>query len=157
MIKKSSIIVIAIILCQAIGYITSQIQIESIQIWYPNLIKSILTPPSYIFPIVWNLIYILMGISIGLIICNPIKEKKVLLITLFIIQLLFNIIWSILFFYLQSPLLGAIAIIFMDIIVIIYISISYNSDRNISSLLFSPYLLWLLFATYLNIYIVIYN
>lgn len=140
MIKKSTIIVIAIILCQAIGYITSQIQIESIQTWYPFLIKSILTPPSYIFPIVWNIIYILMGISIGLIITDKSKDRKPLLITLFVIQLLFNIVWSVLFFYLQSPLLGAIAIIIMDILVIQYICISYNSDRNISSLLFSPYL-----------------
>jgi tryptophan-rich sensory protein len=68
----------------------------------------------------------------------------------------FNFTWSIGFFYFQNPLIGFLNIILLDIFVINYTLKSYPVNK-VSSLLFIPYLIWLLFATYLNGYILMYN
>lgn len=81
---------------------------------------------------------------------------KKTLIVLFILQLIANFLWSVFFFYLENPFLGLTDIVILDIIVIFYIIKSYSVSK-ISTWLFVPYLLWILFATYLNAYIFIYN
>jgi len=153
--KKILNIIIPILICFLIGTTASYIQSDSIENWYPILIKPALTPPNIVFPIAWSIIYILIGISIGLILNSNIARKKYY-ITLFIAQLFFNFTWSISFFYLQNPILGLINIFILDMFVAIYILKTYRKWR-ISSYLFMPYMIWLLFATYLNGYIFIYN
>lgn len=145
-----------IVVCFLVGYTASLFQDESIRTWYPTLIKSSLTPPNYVFPIAWSIIYLLMGISIGIILNKPQSKKRTSLIRIFILQLFLNFTWSIAFFYFQSPLLGLINIILLYLVVLWYMvsSVKYN---YISALLFIPYLLWLTLATYLNIYIFIFN
>ena len=96
-----------------------------------------------------------MGISIGLI-WNTKHRKRKILRWLFSFQLLLNFTWSIYFFYFQNPFLGFIDILILDIFVIYYMMKSY-SIKKMSSLLFIPYILWLLLATYLNGYIMLYN
>ena len=84
-----------------IGLTASYFQEEAIKMWYPLLSKPELTPPNVVFPIAWSIIYLCMGISIGIIfLSNSIKRKE--LIKLFGIQLIFNFTWSILFFYLRN-------------------------------------------------------
>lgn len=153
--KKVVIIVIAALICVSVGWISSLFQTEALSYWYPTLNKPSLTPPNIVFPIAWTTLYILMGISIGLIITSNVPVKK-FLVSLFVIQLLFNFLWSIGFFYLQNPLLGLIIIVILDILVTYYIIKTYPVSK-ISSALFVPYLVWILFATYLNAYIFIYN
>ncbi|MGL4520461.1 MAG: TspO/MBR family protein [Phocaeicola sp.] len=148
-------LLLPILLCLLVGFIGSQFQKESIQTWYPTLNKSYMTPPSSLFPIAWTTLYIFMGVSVGLVGYSR-RWRKHWLVTLFAIQLLLNCSWSILFFYLQSPFLGMINILFLDLAVFVYIVWSYPRHR-ISSILFMPYLLWLLFASYLNFYIWYYN
>lgn len=148
-------IIIAAVICLLIGYGGSEVQVESLHTWYPTLAKSPLAPPNILFPIVWSILYAMMGVSIALIIHST-KIKRSICINLFIVQMIANFLWSFLFFYLESPLLGMIDIILLDILVIIYIWKSYPVNR-ISAYLFIPYILWLLFATYLNGYIWIYN
>ena len=71
-------------------------------------------------------------------------------------QLLFNFTWSIFFFYLRSPLLGFANILVLDVLVVYYMIESYPVKKS-SAYLFVPYLLWLILATYLNGYILMYN
>lgn len=153
--KKVLNIITPVLICFLVGFTASYFQSDSISTWYPQLNKPFLTPPNIIFPIAWSIIYLLMGISIGLILNSNSKEKKTLT-TVFAIQLFFNFTWSILFFYMQNPLLGFINIIVLDILVIYYIAKS-KSVNKISAYLFVPYLLWILFATYLNGYVLLYN
>ncbi|WP_337929531.1 TspO/MBR family protein [Coprobacter fastidiosus] len=75
---------------------------------------------------------------------------------LFILQLIFNFTWSIFFFYMQNPLLGFINIILLEFLIIVYSVKSYGINK-ISSILFIPYILWVTYATYLNLYILICN
>ena len=117
-------------------------------IWYQELVKSSLNPPGYVFGIVWPILYLLMSIS-AFRTFNEIKN-------LFLIQLLFNAIWSWLFFAFQMPLIAL-----LNIWLLIYLNIKLNLKMfyqdKLSALLFIPYVLWLLFASYLNLFIVLIN
>ena len=108
-----------------------------------------------VFPIAWAILYLCMGISLGLILNSSHYGRKSL-IRLFILQLIFNFTWSIFFFYMQNPLLGFINIILLEFLIIVYSVKSYGINK-ISSILFIPYILWVTYATYLNLYILIYN
>ena len=117
-------------------------------VWYQELVKSSLNPPGYVFGIVWPILYLLMSISAF----RTFNETK----NLFLIQLLFNAIWSWLFFAFQMPLIALI-----NICLLIYLNIKLNLKMfyqdKLSGLLFIPYVIWLFFASYLNLFIVINN
>lgn len=153
--KKAIPILIAILVCFGVGCTASYFQSESILNWYPTLNKPSFTPPNIAFPIAWSIIYLCMGISIGLL-WNVQVVRRQIIIKLFGLQLLFNFTWSIFFFYFQSPLLGFSNILLLDMFVIYYMIESYPVKKW-SAWLFIPYILWLLFATYLNGYILVYN
>ena len=116
--------------------------------WYLTLHKSQLNPPSYIFGLVWPILYILMMVSAFL------TYKKVF--SVFLIQLIFNAAWSWLFFRFQMPLV-ALFDIYILIIINIYLLYLMYKESKIGFLLFIPYVLWISFASYLNLFIVINN
>lgn len=154
--KKNLLIIgLCILICLLVGALGSYIQMDGLIHWYPNLRKSVLTPPGYVFPIVWTLLYICMGISIGLVLIKDPLEKANLA-KVFVVQLFFNLTWSFSFFYLESPLLALVNILILLLFIIIYTVISYKAVR-ISSYLFMPYLVWVAFATYLTYYVYQYN
>lgn len=153
--KKFLAFAIPLIFCLLVGYTAGSFQSEAIETWYPMLEKPRLTPPDIVFPIVWVILYILMSISIGLVLISGTKRLR-FFINLFALQLLFNFTWSITFFYIQNPMSGFINILILDVLVIFYIIESYPVSR-VASALFMPYALWILFATYLNGYIMIHN
>lgn len=113
---------------------------------YKYLIKPPLAPPSILFPIVWTILFILMGISSYLIYESGDDNNS---LRIYILQLAINFIWPILFFVLDYRLLSLIWIILLDIVVIIMIKKFYKINKT-AAYLQIPYLLWILFATYLN-------
>ena len=153
--RKALNIIIPILVCFLVGLSASYFQADAIKNWYPTLIKPAVTPPNIVFPIAWSIIYVCMGLSIGLLINSTIERRR-FFIKAFIFQLFFNFTWSISFFYIQNPLIGFINILLLDIFVINYTLKSYQVSKA-SSILFIPYVIWLLFATYLNGYILMYN
>lgn len=153
--RKALHIIIPIIVCFAVGATASYFQQDAIETWYPYLNKPALTPPNIAFPIAWSIIYVCIGLSIGLI-WNTTSYQKRFMTILFCVQLFFNFTWSISFFYLQNPLLGFINILILDVLVIYYIIKAYPVSKA-SSMLFVPYVLWIIFATYLNGYILVNN
>lgn len=148
-------LLIPVVVSLAVGGLAGYLQSDSIRNWYPYLNKPPLTPPDSVFPIVWTILYIMMGLSIGLILLQQTRQKR-LLLTLFIFQLLLNFFWCMVFFVNQSPLNGLICIVVLDWLVIWY-TIRAWPVKKISSILFWPYVAWLCFATYLNLYIYMYN
>lgn len=153
--KKSVSIVIAVIICLFIGWLSSLLNTSPIETWYPMLEKSSFTPPNYIFPIVWGILYILLGISVGLLYnVHDISKRPLLL--LFAVQLLLNISWNFFFFSMQSPILGFVNLLILIVLGVAYFIGTFWVKRS-SALFFLPYLLWILFATYLNFYIVAFN
>lgn len=125
-----------------IGIITSSF------IDYNNLTKPPLSPPRIVFPIVWTIIYLLIGIAYSLLKQKgevP-KETKQLYYT----QLIVNYLWTIIFFVFRLRLLSVLWIIMLDVLVIC-MTYQFYKKNKLSSILLIPYVLWLLFATYLNI------
>ena len=153
--RKALNIIIPILVCFLVGLSASYFQADAIKNWYPTLIKPVVTPPNIVFPIAWSIIYVCMGLSIGLLINSTIERRR-FFIKAFVFQLFFNFTWSISFFYIQNPLIGFINILLLNIFVINYTLKSYQVNKT-SSILFIPYVIWLLFATYLNGYILMYN
>lgn len=131
-------VLVAVIICFSVGVMASYFQVDAIQTWYPFLNKPLLTPPNFIFPIVWSILYFCMGISIGLI-WNTKHRKRKILRWLFSFQLLLNFTWSIYFFYFQNPFLGFIDILLLDIFVIYYMMKSYSIKKMSSYYLFLIY------------------
>ena len=118
-------------------------------VWYYNLTKPPLAPPDWIFPPVWSILYFSMLVALLLYLFKPSQNKKSGYIY-FIAQLILNFLWTPTFFYLQNIVLALIVIILLDIFVILTIKSFYKVSK-ISGLILMPYLLWILFATYLNI------
>ena len=121
---------------------------------YNDLIKPTLSPPGIVFPIAWTIIYLLIGISYTLLKEKgevP-KETKQLYHT----QLIFNYLWTVIFFVFKLRLLSVLWIIILDELVIV-MTYQFYKQNKVSGFLLIPYVLWLLFATYLNISIYFLN
>ena len=147
--------ILPILLCLALGGLAGWLQRPALAEWYPTLLKPAGTPPNWLFPVAWCILYILMGISAGrrLTSSNDLRGR---IMTIWGIQLGINFLWSILFFVVRSPLSGMLAIVVLDAFTILYIVRSYPIQRD-AAWLFVPYLVWLLYATYLNGWILFAN
>ena len=139
-------LIVAVILAAAIGSMASTS--AGTDSWYLLLNKSELNPPSYVFGIVWPILYILMMVSAFL------THKKIF--SIFIIQLFFNAAWSWLFFRFQMPLIALLDIYLLIAINIYILNLMYKENK-LAFFLFIPYVIWISFASYLNLFIVINN
>lgn len=121
--------------------------------WYQLLNKSLLTPPSSVFSIVWPILYVMMGISLYLFLQHGLNKEKRFILWIFVIQLILNLLWSPVFFVWQNIVLAFIIIIVLVILVLINI-ILFSKYSKPSAVLLIPYLFWLMFAGYLNFEII---
>lgn len=150
--SKTKIYVKSILIPVFIGGIVGLIISGSID--YNSLQKPFLAPPSILFPIVWTILYILMGVSYGILESKSLIEPKTKFI--YYLQLFVNATWSIIFFTLKWRLFAFIWIILLDLLVIIMI-IEFYKKNKIAGLIQIPYLLWVLFASYLNLAVYLLN
>lgn len=150
--KKVLYYALPIVLCFIVGWAAMLFQRESLAEWYPTLAKPEITPPNSMFPIAWSIIYVCMGLSIGRLLAKGDRR----FVTLWLLQLILNFLWSPMFFTLQSPIAGLAIIIMLDISVLSYTIVTWRASR-LASLLMLPYLAWLGLASYLNFYIWLYN
>lgn len=141
-------IIIPVLIGGFIGIITSN------SIDYNVLQQPSLSPPSVVFPIVWTILYILMGVSYGILQSRKLIDSKINLI--YYAQLFVNALWSIIFFTLKWRFFAFLWILLLLILVIIMI-VKFYAKNKIAGLLQIPYLLWILFATYLNFSIYLLN
>ena len=139
-------LIVAVILAATIGSMASTS--AGTDSWYLLLNKSELNPPSYVFGIVWPILYILMMASAFL------AHKKIF--SIFIVQLFFNATWSWLFFRFQMPLIALLDIYLLIAINIYILNLMYKENK-LAFFLFIPYVVWISFASYLNLFIVINN
>ena len=130
-----------------IGFITNK------SIDYSNLIKPPLTPPKILYPIAWSIIYLLLGISYYLYKKRN-NDKTVDIV--YYIGLIVNYLWTFIFFVFKLRLLAIFWIILLDILVILLAILYYKYEKK-SALLLIPYILWIIFATYLTTGIYVLN
>ncbi|MBN1502278.1 tryptophan-rich sensory protein [Candidatus Woesearchaeota archaeon] len=152
--KKTELVklIISILICQLAGIIGSIFTTSSVKQWYPLLTKPWFNPPSWVFAPVWTLLFLLMGISLYLIW----KKKADKALIIFGIQLLLNLLWSILFFGFRSPFFAFVEIMVLWCAILLTIFSFYRINK-IAAYLLIPYILWVSFASVLNLYIVILN
>jgi len=122
--------------------------------FYTSLEKPPLSPPGILFPIVWTILYVLMGISLYIVSESDVKKEENYLI--YIIQLIVNSLWTLLFFGFNLQFLSFLWILLLIVLVVVMI-VSFYQTNKIAGLLQIPYLLWLMFAAYLNLGIYILN
>lgn len=117
--------------------------------WYES-IKPALTPPSFVFPIVWNILFFLIALSLYFAFQGSRKKnEKRNVILVFSVNLILNILWSVLYFGLKNPLASFIEIFFLISSIILMIIITKKVSKKASYLL-TPYLAWVCFAALLN-------
>ena len=150
--SKIKIYVVSILIPILIGGVVGLITSNSID--YNNLRQPFLSPPSIVFPIVWSILYTLMGISYGILKSNSLTDSKVN--TIYYLQLFVNALWSIFFFTLKWRLFAFIWLLLLVILIIIMI-IKFYQKNKVAALLQIPYLIWALFATYLNLFTYLLN
>ena len=121
--------------------------------WYQALQKPVFNPPNWIFGPVWTTLYLLIGI-VGA--RTWLAGKSSTLMKLWFVQMILNFLWSPAFFGMENPVYGLVVILPLLASIVAFIAMSWNRDR-ISALLFVPYVLWVGFATLLNLSIVLLN
>lgn len=139
-----------IIICLAAGAIGALATYPAIPGWYASLIKPSFSPPSWVFGPVWTVLYVLMGIAAYTVYRTGMKKPAVRdAIAVFGVQLGLNLLWSLLFFGLHSPLYGLLCIVALWAAIAITIIRFYAISKN-AGLLLAPYILWVSFASLLN-------
>ena len=160
-IKEIRNFLISILIPILVGYCSSTISnlIAGIDVstYYSQLIKPGFSPPSFIFPIVWVILYTLMGVSSYKIMKKGYELYKVRdAMFYYWLQLFLNFIWSILFFGLDLRFTALVVIIILIIIVSIMVY-KFSKLNKFSAYINTPYIVWLLYALFLNYFIWVIN
>jgi translocator protein len=143
-------LIVSIIIPLAAAGIGSIFTSPNIASWYVNLVKPALTPPNWIFGPVWTLLYLLMGIAIFLVWRQDNNVPGVRrIMAVFGLQLVLNILWSVVFFGGKSPFWGLVVIILLWLAIAATIW-QFSKVSSMAAWLLAPYLCWVSFATYLN-------
>lgn len=149
-IGKTTKIVLAIALCELVGFAGSFAVTSSVNTWYATLAKPSLAPPNWVFAPVWTTLFALMGIAAGLVWSRGFSRKGVKrALGVFALQLALNAFWSPLFFGLRLPGWAFVDIVCLLITVVVTIVLCARVSK-LAAWLLAPYLLWVSFASYVN-------
>ena len=150
-------LIAAVAICQMAAILGSVFTTPAIPTWYGGLRKPSHAPPNWVFAPMWTMLYLLMGISLFLIWNVGLEKRHVRRsLAIFGVQLVLNILWSHLFFGMQSPLLGLIGIVALWITIVLTV-VSFSKVSKLAAMLLVPYLIWVSFASYLNYALLILN
>jgi benzodiazapine receptor len=148
--KKLTYIAISVSICLIIGFLSGFATQSSVNDWYLTLNKPSFNPPNWIFGPVWTVLYILMGIAAGLVWAKGFYHiwVKTALYN-FGFQLLFNALWSVVFFGFKNPFWALLVILFLLALILLTIK-WFNVVSRTAAYLLIPYFLWVCYATILN-------
>ncbi|MDQ0964770.1 benzodiazapine receptor [Flavobacterium sp. W4I14] len=140
-----------------VGALGAWATLQSVKTWYPTLNKPSFNPPDWLFRPVWTTLYVLIGIAAYLV---WIRRDKIVhfprTVAIYLIQLILNLGWSFIFFYLREVGFALAEIILLLIIIVINASMFYKINKW-AGLIFIPYILWVSFASFLTYNIFILN
>ena len=138
--------IIIVVLVASVGSLFTRDAVNSD--WYLDN-KPTIAPPNYVFPIAWTVIYVLIALSLYLVFVSKKSKDRKILIKLFIINLMFNLLWSVFFFGMRLPLLSFADLLLMWITIIGILTYSQRVDKKVTYIMI-PYFLWVSFAGVLN-------
>lgn len=138
-----------ILLAEAVGGLSGWMTRDGAKAYSESIIQPPLSPPALVFPIVWGILFALMGIGAARIYLAPPSRERTNSLRIFLLQLAFNFFWSILFFNLQA--FGA-ALVWLLILwgLILWMIVTFRKVEPLAAWMQIPYLLWVTFAAYLN-------
>ncbi|RRO25600.1 TspO/MBR family protein [Flavobacteriaceae bacterium 14752] len=143
-------IIICIVICLAVGFLASLATQTGVDNWYVTINKPSFTPPNAVFAPVWTVLYVLMGISSGIVWSRGLHHIWVkTALYHFVFQLLLNALWSLVFFNLEEPLWALFVIITLLILILLTIK-WFKVVNNLAAYLLIPYAIWVAFALVLN-------
>lgn len=155
--RSATLAAVCILVPVISGAIVGLLTMGGILNWYATVNKPWFTPPGYVFGPVWTVLYILMGISLYLVVSQGWEKKSVKTgVLIFALQLVANLVWSVLFFGLQSPIAGLVDIFLLLALIIATIVAFYRVSKP-AAMLLAPYLAWVCIATCLNAGVVLLN
>ncbi len=141
----------AVVLCVGAGGVGGIATARSVKTWYPTLKKPPFNPPSGIFGPVWTLLYLMMSVSLWLTWRKKSEDAQIdPALRLFALQLILNVLWSFIFFRLRSPRGAFVEIVILWVAIVLTIRAMAQVSR-VAALLMLPYLLWVSFASVLNL------
>ena len=138
-----------VLLTEAVGGLAGLLNRNAIEVYNTSVVKPPLSPPAWVFPVAWGILYALMGIGAARVWITPESPSRSRSLRLFLVQLLFNFVWTFLFF---SFRLYGFAFLWLAVVWVLIVRMAlsfYEVDRP-AAWLQLPYLLWVLFAAYLN-------
>ncbi|MBO5129026.1 MAG: tryptophan-rich sensory protein [Oscillospiraceae bacterium] len=147
--KPWKIYTIGILLAEAVGALSGWLTKDGMKLFNEQILQPPLSPPSFVFPIVWGILYALMGIGSARIYLAPPSADRSMGLNLYIIQLAVNFFWSLIFFNMQRFGFALLWLLLLWGLVLWMIVVFSRTDR-LAAKLQIPYLLWLTFAAYLN-------
>ncbi len=154
--KRTLTYVLSILLVEAGGFIVGMMTREGTQIYANTINKPPLSPPGIVFPIAWTILYALMGIGLARMILSRISQPRNLGILFFLLQYALNLAWCFIFFDARNFALALVELVCMLAAVIVMTVFFYRTDKPAARLQI-PYILWLCFAAYLNIGVLMLN
>jgi len=155
--KKGLRLFVAVLICECAGIIGSFFTAPSVPGWYAGLTKSSINPPGWVFAPVWTALYALMGIAAWLVYDKGFKKPEVKkALAVFAAQLALNTLWSIVFFGAHSVLAGVVVIVILGVM-ILWTILLFRRISKAAAWLLVPYILWVSFATVLNISLYVLN
>ncbi len=149
--KNFFILIISILIPEMVGFIGSLFTTPSISTWYVDLAKPSFVPPTWIFAPVWTTLFFLMGIAAYIVLSSQTDERvsRKYALIMYGVQLILNVLWSILFFGLHSPFAAFIEIIALWLAILVT-TFEFAKVSWVAGVLLLPYIGWVSYATYLT-------
>ncbi|MFK7814112.1 MAG: TspO/MBR family protein [Maribacter sp.] len=148
--KKLTYIIISVLVCLLIGFLSSFATQSSVNTWFVDLNKPSFNPPNWLFAPVWTILYTMMGIAAGIVWAKGTHHVWVkTALYHFVFQLLLNAAWSVVFFGFRQPIWALMVIIMLIILLGLTIRWFFVVSKTAAYLLV-PYFFWICFATALN-------
>jgi len=145
-----AVLVPAVLLPLVVGMLGSFATMDSVRSWYPTLVRPSFAPPTWVFGPVWSALYVMMGVASWLVWRRGLARPEVrAALTLYGIQLVFNLAWSGIFFGLRQPLAALIEIGIL-LALIVLTALRFAAVSRTAAALMLPYIAWVTFATVLN-------
>ncbi len=156
--KKFFTFLFSVLITLAVGFLSGFLTRNGVSLYNTTAIKPPLSPPPVVFPIVWTVLFILMGISYALVITNDFatKDAKFVSTAFYILNLCFNFLWPVWFFIFNLYWFAFIWLLLLLATVVI-MTLVFSVTSKWAAFLQIPYIVWLLFASYLNIAVAILN
>ena len=138
-----------ILLSEGVGALSGWLTREGMKVYEQTVTQPPLSPPPWVFPVVWGILYALMGIGAARVYLAPASNNRSRGLLLFLVQLVFNFLWSIVFFNLQAYFFALVWLLALWAL-ILWMILAFRRVDKPAAWLQVPYLLWVTFAVYLT-------